>query len=86
MADLDLLSEMRNNRDNLFIKKFRNIWADNGDAVSWHYTGTGSTHTEYSRDHIVSLEMEKGDFWATSSININPSLGSIIKTSGISIK
>ncbi len=46
VADLDLLSEMRNNRDNLFIKKFRNIWADNGDAVSWHYTGTGSTHTE----------------------------------------
>ena len=28
------------------IKYFRNIWADNGDIISFHYTGTGSTHTE----------------------------------------
>jgi hypothetical protein len=50
IAQLDLLAEMRNNRDNAFIKKFRNIWADNGDAVSYHYTGTGSTHTDITRD------------------------------------
>lgn len=36
-----------NDDDNDFIRKFRNIWADNGDAISFHYTGTGSTHTEY---------------------------------------
>lgn len=47
ISNNDLLKEMLNNRENGFIKKFRNIWADNGDAVSWHYTGTGSTHTEY---------------------------------------
>jgi len=37
-----------NDEDNDFIHNFRNIWADNGDAISFHYTGTGSTHTEYS--------------------------------------
>lgn len=42
----NLLDEMKGEKDNYFIRKFRNIWADNGDAVSYHYTGTGSTHTE----------------------------------------
>lgn len=28
------------------IVNFRNIWANNGDQISFHYTGTGSTHTE----------------------------------------
>lgn len=46
VGEIDMLSEMKNNRENVFIRRFRNIWADNGDAVSWHYTGTGSTHTE----------------------------------------
>jgi hypothetical protein len=43
----NLLQEMKSNdEDNEFIKNFRHIWADNGDAISYHYTGTGSTHTE----------------------------------------
>jgi len=42
-----LLEEMKGDKDNVFIRKFRHIWADNGDAISYHYTGTGSTHTEY---------------------------------------
>ena len=32
-----------------FITKFKNIWADNGDAISFHYSGTGSTHTAVIR-------------------------------------
>ena len=27
----------------------KNIWADNGDILSMHYTGTGSTHTAVTR-------------------------------------
>ncbi len=38
--------------ENDLIKKFRNIWADNGDMISFHYTGTGSTHTEYIFPHF----------------------------------
>ena len=42
------LIEQMNDPDNhtQLITQFRNTWADNGDAVSFHYTGTGSTHTE----------------------------------------
>lgn len=32
-----------------FIINLKNIWADNGDAISKHYTGTGSTHTNVTR-------------------------------------
>jgi hypothetical protein len=46
-----------NNADNDFIRSFRHIWADNGDAISFHYTGTGSTHTEYLAIYAVSQEM-----------------------------
>lgn len=35
--------------DNLLISNFKNIWADNGDMLSAHYTGTGSTHTNVTR-------------------------------------
>lgn len=28
------------------LKKFNNVWAENGDSISLHYTGIGSTHTE----------------------------------------
>jgi hypothetical protein len=34
-----------NNKSNLIIN-LKHIWADNGDAISKHYTGTGSTHTK----------------------------------------
>ena len=36
--------------ENDLTKKFRSIWADNGDMISFHYTGTGSTHTDITRD------------------------------------
>jgi len=29
-----------------FVKNFKEVWAYNGDLVSYHYTGTGSTHTD----------------------------------------
>jgi hypothetical protein len=32
-----------------FIINLKNIWADNGDTISKHYTGTGSTHTNVTR-------------------------------------
>ena len=53
VSNMDLLEEMRENKHNNFIKKFRHIWADNGDAVSYHYTGTGSTHTELFLFYLV---------------------------------
>ncbi len=31
------------------IKNFKRIWADNGDWISIHYTGTGSTHSSVVR-------------------------------------
>jgi hypothetical protein len=44
---------MKGDKDNVFIRKFRHIWADNGDAISYQYTGTGSTHTEYVFIYLV---------------------------------
>ncbi len=32
-----------------FIRRYKHCWADNGDGVSMHYTGTGSTHTNITR-------------------------------------
>lgn len=34
---------------NSMIIKLKNAWADNGDMISKHYTGTGSTHTNVTR-------------------------------------
>lgn len=34
---------------NTFVMNLKNAWADNGDMVSKHYTGTGSTHTNVTR-------------------------------------
>ena len=48
----DILSQMDNNnlkQNHPFISHFKNIWADNGDYISKHYTGTGSTHTNITR-------------------------------------
>lgn len=30
----------------MLIVNFKNAWADAGDMISKHYTGTGSTHTK----------------------------------------
>lgn len=37
------------NSSNMFVVNLKNAWADNGDAISKHYTGTGSTHTNVTR-------------------------------------
>ena len=34
---------------NVFVIHLKNVWADNGDMISKHYTGTGSTHTSVTR-------------------------------------
>ena len=34
---------------NMLVIALKNIWADNGDMISKHYTGTGSTHTNITR-------------------------------------
>lgn len=34
---------------NILIINLKNAWADNGDMISKHYTGTGSTHTNITR-------------------------------------
>lgn len=34
---------------NILIIHLKNVWADNGDMISKHYTGTGSTHTNVTR-------------------------------------
>ena len=47
LGSWDLLRDMRNGQGGKFVEQFRHAWADNGDAISYHYTGTGSTHTEY---------------------------------------
>ena len=31
------------------VMHLKNAWADNGDMISKHYTGTGSTHTNVTR-------------------------------------
>jgi hypothetical protein len=33
----------------VLIIHLKNAWADNGDMISKHYTGTGSTHTNVTR-------------------------------------
>ena len=38
-----------NEPSNNFIINLKNAWADNGDSISKHYTGTGSTHTNVTR-------------------------------------
>lgn len=41
------LDDLTSTKD--FILDLRNIWADNGDMISIHYTGTASTHTNILR-------------------------------------
>jgi hypothetical protein len=44
-----LLAADNTQTTNLLIIYLKNIWADNGDMISKHYTGTGSTHTNVTR-------------------------------------
>ena len=48
--------------------KFNGVWADNGDAISLHYTDIPSTHTEYSIIYKALLARVNGLFlerWVT---------------------
>ncbi len=48
----NMMQQLDNNnlkKNDAFIVSFKNLWADNGDTVSNHYTGTGSTHTNVTR-------------------------------------
>lgn len=49
--------EEMDSKENLhsFVKCFKTAWADNGDMISYHYTGTGSTHTDITRDGTRGL-------------------------------
>ena len=37
------------NNNDPFLINLKHVWADNGDMISKHYTGTGSTHTNVTR-------------------------------------
>lgn len=37
------------NNSSILIIHLKNAWADNGDMISKHYTGTGSTHSNATR-------------------------------------
>jgi hypothetical protein len=39
--------DQNNKTSELLIANFKNAWADSGDMISKHYTGTGSTLTKY---------------------------------------
>ena len=49
--------EEMDSKENLhsFVRSFKTAWADNGDMISYHYTGTGSTHTDITRDGTRSF-------------------------------
>lgn len=42
--------------NSMILNMFNELWADNGDSVSLHYTGIGSTHTEYFIFNVVVLQ------------------------------
>jgi hypothetical protein len=45
---LDQLDMVSKDNEPFFLK-YKSAWADNGDFISKHYTGTGSTHTNITR-------------------------------------
>ena len=48
----DVLTHIDNydiEKNDPFMKHFKIIWADCGDNISIHYTGTGSTHTDVTK-------------------------------------
>eukprot|EP01017_Pseudomicrothorax_dubius_P025277 TRINITY_DN2710_c0_g1_i5.p1 TRINITY_DN2710_c0_g1~~TRINITY_DN2710_c0_g1_i5.p1 ORF type:complete len:702 (-),score=177.91 TRINITY_DN2710_c0_g1_i5:138-2243(-) len=57
----DVLGQIDNNnpkQQHPFILNFKVTWADNGDTISRHYSGTGSTHssvTRYGKGGLMGL-------------------------------
>ncbi|EAR95552.1 endonuclease/exonuclease/phosphatase family protein (macronuclear) [Tetrahymena thermophila SB210] len=47
---LDHIDKSKKGKCDAFTQKFKEIWANCGDMISKHYTGTGSTHTDVTRD------------------------------------
>ncbi|EAR97726.2 endonuclease/exonuclease/phosphatase family protein (macronuclear) [Tetrahymena thermophila SB210] len=47
---LDHIDKSKKGQCDAFTQKFKEIWANCGDMISKHYTGTGSTHTDVTRD------------------------------------
>jgi hypothetical protein len=47
---LDNLDNTNPKKSHPFITNFKIAWANNGDMISKHYTGTGSTHTKITKE------------------------------------
>lgn len=48
----DVLAQLDNDnpkQQHPFILQYKNVWADNGDVISWHYAGTGSVISNVTR-------------------------------------
>lgn len=48
-SDSILTSADNAENPSILVIHLKNAWADNGDNISKHYTGTGSTHTNVTR-------------------------------------
>lgn len=47
---VEQLDNVNNKQQHSFIQYFKNAWADNGDFISKHYAGTGSTTSSVTRN------------------------------------
>ena len=52
---IEMLDSSLTSSDHKFFNNFKHIWADNGDMISKHYSGTGSTHTSANRKEYYNL-------------------------------
>ena len=43
--------------DSLFEFIFKNMWADNADACSFQYSGTGALKTDFTRFSLLSFDL-----------------------------
>ena len=63
---LELLDESDFQGTHPFFKKFKHMWADNGDMISKHYSGTGSTHTSAVKEGKSNLKT----FFKAGSVSV----------------
>ena len=57
-STLELYHESDIDHFHPFLKHFKHMWADNGDMISKHYSGTGSTHSaavKAGKDNIATF-------------------------------
>ena len=51
LSKTKFIEQMDNNsNESHLVRDFKTVWADNGDQISYHYTGTGSTHSDFTRE------------------------------------